>query len=513
MKVLLAASEVVGFAKTGGLADVVGALPRALADRGHECAVILPLYRTAATGPVALTRTDATFTVPIAGRPMPGRLWQATLPGSSVPAYLVEQPEYFERDEPAHKRGLYQYTASDGQKRDYPDNCERFVFFSRAVLAAPAALGWWPDVLHNNDWQTGLVPVYLHEEARRSSPPEQRRYYDRLRTVFTIHNMRYQGVFRSQAFPLTGLDWKLFNFLQLEFYDHLNFLKAGIMFSDIITTVSPRYAQEIQTSDPECGGCLLEGILSERRDRLVGILNGVDYATWNPATDKAIEARYTPETIDQGKPMCKAALQREFDLPESPATPLLGVVARLVEQKGVDLLSQAADLILQHDAQLVILGEGDRAYHWRFQDLRRRYPQQFGIAIGQNEALAHKIEAGADMFLMPSLFEPCGLNQMYSLKYGTVPIVRFVGGLADSVTDTTPETLAAGTATGFVFEEYSPQAFWEAVRRALNMYRGDAAAWRRLRLNGMRQDFSWGRSAAQYEQLYERLMDRKAEAR
>lgn len=502
MKLMLAASEVVGFAKTGGLADVVGSLPRALAQRGHECAVILPMYRSACTGKTPLTRTEHVFTVPVGQRAVGGRLWHATLPGSSVNVYLVEQADYFERDDPALGRGIYQFKLYDGSQRDYPDNCERFVFFCRAVLEALALLDFWPDVLHNNDWQTGLVPVYLHENyLRRES--SLRAKYARMRTLFTIHNMKYQGVFRADQMPLTGLDWKLFNYLQLEFYNHLSFLKGGIVFSNVITTVSPRYAQEIQTSDPHCGGCGLEGSLAERRDRLFGILNGVDYLEWNPATDPHLAAHYDVETVLGGKPLCKAALQRRFNLPESPRTPLLGVIARLVEQKGMDLLVQIADAVLQADTQLVILGEGDARFHRLFQDLQGRYPQRVGLRLAHDDELAHQIEAGADLFLMPSLFEPCGLNQLYSLKYGTVPVVRATGGLADSVVDATPAALATGKATGFAFEPYQAQALRETIHRALELYRGDPTRWLQLMQTGMRQDFSWDHSAAEYEKLYE----------
>jgi starch synthase len=503
MKVLLAASEVAGFAKTGGLADVAGSLPRALARRGHDCAVLLPLYRCACTGKVPLERTELTFSVPIGARAVPGRLWRATLPGSDVPVYLVEQPDYFERDDPAQGRGLYQFTLPNGQKRDYPDNCERYLFFCRAVLEALPLLNYWPDVLHNNDWQTGFVPVYLHEVYRR------RPGYQRIRTLFTIHNLAYQGVFRASAMPLTGLDWRLFNYLQLEFYDHLNFLKAGMVFSDVLTTVSPRYAQEIQTSAPGCGGFGLEGVLTERRDRLFGIVNGVNYEVWDPARDPHLVATYDAETVAKGKPLCKADLQRRYGLPEQPWTPVIGWVSRLVEQKGVDLLGKIADALLHLDTQLIVLGEGEAGYHHMLQEVQARYPQRVGLTLGHDDVLAHQIEAGADIFLMPSWFEPCGLNQLYSLKYGTVPVVRATGGLADTVVDATPTALAAGTATGFSFGLYTPAAFLEAVRRAIAMYRGQPDRWLHLVQTGMRQDWSWDRSAAEYERLYHRIVNQK----
>jgi starch synthase len=502
MNVLLAASEVVGFAKTGGLADVAGSLPRALERRGHECTIILPLYRGVCTGKIPLERTEHQFEIPIGSRRVPGRLWRATLPEAHVPVYLVEQPDYFERDDPAQGRGIYQFTLAGGQKCDYPDNCERYAFFSRAVLESLRLLDYWPDVLHNNDWQTGLVPVYLNERYRRQGAPALRAHYSRLRTIFTIHNIAYQGVFRSDHFPLLGLDWRLFNYLQLEFYGQLNLLKGGIVFSDLITTVSPRYAQEIQTPYFGYG---LEGVLIERRDRLFGIVNGVNYREWDPATDRHLAANYDADTVAQRKPLCKAALQRRFGLAEEPRTPLLAMVSRLVEQKGVDLVGQAAGALLRQQTQLVVLGEGDPVYHHLLLDLRARYPDRVGLTLAFNEPLAHQIEAGADIFLMPSLYEPSGLNQLYSVKYGTVPVVRATGGLADTIRHATPEAVAAGTATGFTFIAHTAAALRETVEQALELYRGRPDAWLRLMQTGMRQDWSWDRSAAEYERLYERL--------
>jgi starch synthase len=518
-RVLIAASEVVGFAKTGGLADVAGSLPRALARRGHECAVILPLYSCARTGKVPLTPTQHSFTIPIGERKISGSLWRANLPDSTVPVYLVEQPNYFERDDPAQGRGLYQYTLPNGQKRDYPDNSERFIFFSRAVLEAMRLLDYWPEVVHNNDWQTGLVPVYLREEYSRHLPPNLRARYENIRTLFTIHNLAYQGLFWHWDMVLTGLDWRLFNYQQLEFYGRINFLKAGIVFSDILTTVSPSYAKEIQTPYYGCG---LEGVLAERRDRLFGIVNGVDYGQWDPAIDPHLTANFEVDSVAQKKPLCKAALQRRFGLLEEARVPMLGVVSRLVDQKGVHLIVKAAEVLLapvqtpsrpsaglDQGVQFVVLGEGDPIYHRMLMDLRAKYPDRVGIALGFDEPLAHQIEGGADIFLMPSQFEPSGLNQLYSLKYGTVPVVRATGGLADTVVDYTPEKLAAGKATGFSFVAYTPSAFLAAVQRALDLYRNHPDLWLRLMQTGMRQDWSWDRSAGEYERLYLKLAERK----
>jgi starch synthase len=497
MKVLLAASEVVGFAKTGGLADVAGSLPRALSRRGHACAVLLPLYRAVRQGKVPITPTGHTFTVPVGTRNVAGSLWRSTLPDSNVPVYLVEQSDYFERDDAGQGRGLYQFTLPGGQKRDYPDNCERFVFFCRAVLEVLPLLDAWPDLLHVNDWQTGLVPVYLREVYGQDER------YQRLRTLYTLHNLAYQGLFWHWDMPLTGLDWALFNYHQLEFHGHLNLLKAGIVFADLLSTVSPTYAKEIQTPYFGFG---LEGVLRERRERLAGIVNGVDYRRWNPATDPRLAANYDTETVFAKKPLCKAALQRRYGLPQRPDVPVIGMVARLVEQKGLSLVGRVLDSVLAQDVQFVLLGEGDAVYHRMLTDLKARHPERVGLTLAFDEPLAHQVEAGADLFLMPSQYEPSGLNQLYSLKYGTVPVVRATGGLADTITDATAESLAEGTATGFSFVPFTPAALRAALERALETYRRQPDTWRQLVRTGMRQDWSWERSAAEYELLYQGLM-------
>lgn len=505
MRLLLAASEVVGFAKTGGLADVAGSLPRALRRRGHDCAVILPLYRCARAAARALEPTPHTLTVPLGGRTVCGRLWRSVLPGSDVPVYLVEQPDFYERDDPLQGRGLYQYTLPDGRKQDYPDNCARYVFFCRAVLESLRLLDFWPDVLHANDWQTGLVPVYLREVYQPQYAWFPGANYGRVRSLFTIHNLAYQGVFWHLDLNLTGLSWALFNDRQLEYHGHLNLLKAGIVFADAVSTVSPSYAREIQTPYFGCG---LQGVLLERKDRLFGIVNGVDYGEWDPATDRHLAAwatNYGPDTVAEKKPVCKAALQRLLGLAEEPRTPLCGVVARLVEQKGLDLVLRVAPALLERQTQLAVLGEGDPALHRMLLDLEARHPSRVAVRLGFSEPLAHQIEAGADLFLMPSLYEPSGLNQLYSMKYGTPPVVRATGGLADTVVDCTPETLAAATATGFRFVPCTADALLGALDRALDLYRHHPGAWLQTQRTGMRQDWSWDRSAAEYETLYEKL--------
>jgi starch synthase len=357
------------------------------------------------------------------------------------------------------------------------------------------------DVIHVSDWQTGLVPVYLSEFYRGHS---------NLRatgTLCTLHNMAFQGQFWHWDMLLTGLDWRLYNWRQLEFYGHLNLLKAGIVFSDLINTVSRRYAEEIQTAEFGCG---LEGVLQSRKNDLFGIINGIDYSIWSPEVDAAIAANYNEDTFVHGKPKCKAALQVEHRLPVRPNVPLVGMVTRLDDQKGLDLVAQVADEFLSEDVQFVVLGTGQPKYHTLLEELARRFAGKVGLNLRFDDGLAHRIYAGADMFLMPSRYEPCGLNQLISLKYGTVPLVRTTGGLADTIVDCTPESLAAGAATGFSFEPNSADALLGCIRSALKAW-PKREAWRKLQSIGMRQDWSWTRSAAEYVKLYERIRTQRAE--
>lgn len=496
LRVLLAASEAVGFAKTGGLADVAGSLPIALARRNVDVRVVLPLYRAAReTG--LCQPTDIHLNVQVGPRNYEGRVWWAKLPHSEVPVYLIEQQHFFDRDDKSAGHGLYQYS-DNGSKRDYPDNGERYIFFCRALLDMLGGLDFWPDLIHANDWQTGLVPAYLREHYGHHSPG-----HARIRTLYTIHNMAYQGMFPPLMMAMTGLDHRLFTFDRLEFHGNVCFMKAGITYADFISTVSPRYAEEIQTS---AFGCGLESTLQARRHRLTGIVNGVDYAAWDPANDPHLPVRYDPTSVFTNKPICKAALQRRFHLPEWRTTPLLGIVARLADQKGIELLLKCGEEILRRDTQLVLLGDGDPHYqHW-LQRLRDQYPDRVGVYFGFSEDLAHLIEAGSDIFLMPSKYEPSGLNQLYSLRYGTVPVVRAVGGLSDSIGDCNDDTLRAGVATGFKFGPYTGSAFLGAVERALHCYRHRPDIWSRLVLTGMNQDWSWDRSAGEYVRLYRQII-------
>ena len=488
MNILLATSEAVPFAKTGGLADVCGALPVELARLGHQAAVILPAYRQTRYCGQPIEPLGIDFIVPIGSKMVTGHLLRSTMPGGTVPVYLVQQDQYYDRDE------LY---SVDG--KDYIDNCERFVFFSRAILEAIRLLELKVDVLHVNDWQTGMIPAYLKIEYQ--SVPR----YGAIASLLTVHNISYQGQFWHWDMLLTGLDWKYFNWHQMEFHGNLNLLKSGMAFADSINTVSPRYAQEIQSSPLGCG---LEGVLQYRHDVLSGILNGIDPNEWNPATDPHLAANYTVETVGQGKPICKAALQKELGLPREPAAPLVGIVGRLIDQKGFDLVAEVMQRWVQtSDVQWAILGTGQPKYHKLLETLAERFPQKVSLRLTFSNPLAHRIEAGADIFLMPSRFEPCGLNQLYSLKYGTVPLVRATGGLADTIVGFDPQS-ANVAANGFVFQEYSSLALTDTLRQACETYR-QPEVWKKLMAVGMGQDWSWARSARQYVELYQRTMERR----
>lgn len=496
MRILFAASEVVGFAKTGGLADVAGALPRALAARGHDLAVMMPLYRAIRLGKKPIERTRHIVPVSVGDRVFACRLYQSVLANSQVPIYFIDQPEYFDRDDPQTGHGLYQQSMPGGYKADYLDNAERFCFFSRAALEAAVILGFTPDIVHAHDWQTGLIPVFLNEVFKA------RTGWEHARSVFTIHNIAYQGMFGAEVMRLTGLPGWLFNHRQLEYHGHFNFLKAGIVFADAVNTVSPTYSREIQTPEYGCG---LEGILVEQRHKLSGIMNGADYDVWNPATDPHLAANYDMHNVFEFKPVNKAELQRRFGLPVDTDRPLLGLVARLVSQKGIDLVLGAAPGFLDLGCQLIFLGEGDPEYQNQLQGFRDRHPQQVGVYLGYNEPLSHLIEGGADLFLMPSRYEPSGLNQLYSMRYGTPPVVRGTGGLADSVVGASEYSLGDGTATGFTFGHYTADALYQTVNWALTLYRKRPKDFQQIVRTAMKQDWSWNRSAGEYEALYRRL--------
>ena len=496
LRVLVAASEVAGFAKTGGLADVAAALPRALARLGNQVAVAMPFYASIRRSKLPVERTNVALPVPMGHKVLACRLYRSQLPNTDIPVYLIEHEPYYDRDNPKEGRGLYQHNWN-GSRVDYADNAERFVFFSRAVTELVPHLGFSLDVIHANDWQTGLVPVFL-SEIYRTQPG-----YQKIRSVFTIHNIAYQGIFGRQVMNITGLPGWLFNPSQLEFNGFMNLLKGGIVFADAVNTVSPTYAREIQTGEFGYG---LEGLLASIHSKLSGIVNGCDYIEWDPSSDELIDAKYTSKTLSEKKPLCKADLQRRFHLPEDPDAPVLGVVARFVWQKGIDLIVSAAPGFIDLGCQLVMLGEGDQEYQNQVQALRDRYPDRVGIYLGFENDLAHAIEAGADLFLMPSRYEPCGLNQMYSLRYGTPPVVRNTGGLADTVVNTTLENLADRRATGFSFYDKTASALYETVKWALTLYRDRQTDFQQIIQTGMAQDWSWERSAAAYETLYRKVM-------
>ncbi len=473
MEILFVASEVAPWSKTGGLGDVAGALPRALAARGHAVHVVSPRYGSIDAAAAGFVRHDGALRVRGEATAVWVRAGQPT-------TYLLEHERHY-----GGRRGLY----GDGG-HDYLDNAERFAWLARAALALPAALGLRPRVVHANDWQTGLCPWLLrHEHAQDPA-------LLRARSVFTIHNLAYQGVFSKQVVPFLGLPWDAFRLDGREFHDQLSFMKAGLSFADALTTVSPTYAREILTAEEGHG---LDPVLRHRRGDLHGILNGIDVSEWDPARDPHLPAHYSARAPG-GKAVCKASLQRELGLEIRPDVSLVAMVSRLADQKGIDLVVATLDALLEREVQLAVLGAGSRAYEETFARAARERPGRMSARLGFDEPLAHRIEAGADVFLMPSRFEPCGLNQLYSLRYGTPPVVRAVGGLEDTVEDFDGWTRG----TGFKFRDYTPAAFMLAVRRALETWR-DRRAWAGIVQRGMSQDFSWDRSARSYEALYEAL--------
>jgi len=474
LRLLLISSEVEPFAKTGGLADVAGALPQALATLGHDVRVLMPKYRGVERHGTLRTAVPR-VRVPIGDRTTEGALLEGRL-GLAVPVYFLAHDHYYDR--PA----LY----GTGQG-DYLDNCERFIFFCRGALEALRALGWTPHVIHANDWQSGLVPVYL-ETLYKDDPA-----LGEVGTLFTIHNLAYQGVFWHFDMPLTGLGWDLFTPAGLEFYGKLNFLKGGLVFADVLNTVSKTYAQEIQTAEFGCG---LEGVLQYRRADLHGVVNGIDVAAWDPATDRDITKPYSAEDL-AGKAACKQALAQELGI-DADGAPIIGIVSRLAAQKGLDLVLAALPELVDAGFALALLGAGEPGLETAFGDSARASRGRVAIRTGFDNALARRIYAGADMFLMPSRYEPCGLGQMISMRYGTIPIVRRTGGLADTVVEARP---ARRTGTGFGFAEPTARALLEAATRALAAYR-EPALWRQLQRNAMAQDFSWPASAREYVALY-----------
>jgi starch synthase len=483
LRVLFASSEVVPYAKTGGLADVVGSLPQALAKLGCEVAVTLPRYKGISREKYRLEPLLNGLSVPMGMGDMSADVLSAPLGTTQGKVYFIQNDRYFERD------GLY-----GGPEGDYHDNAERFAFFSRAVLEMMKRLDWYPDILHLNDWQTGLSAAYL--KTLYASQPG----FERVHTLFTIHNMAYQGLFPKYVLPMTGLGWDEFKPERLEFYDQVNYLKAGLVYSDAVSTVSQRYSEEIQTDEFGHG---LQGVLQDRAGELSGIVNGIDLGEWDPATDKDLPAHYTVKNHEK-KVESKRLLLSEMGLTFDPKLPVVGLVSRLTDQKGLDLIAAVAESFLGLGLQFVVLGTGEPRYHALMEDLQRRHPGRVAAALRFDNRLAKLIYAGSDMFLMPSRFEPCGLGQMIAMRYGTIPLVRRTGGLSDTVEDL---SLDGKKGTGFLFDDYRGEALLAMVRRAVEAFH-QPRLWGDLVGRAMTQDLSWDASAKKYMELYGRIIEK-----
>ena len=456
---------------------MAGSLSAAVQALGHEVIVFLPRYKTVDARKWELKTVIDRFEIPVGGEKEQGRLWERKLE-NGVRVFFIDHPEFFNRDA--------FYGTPHG---DYPDNDRRFIFFQRAILSVLKELSFKPDILHCHDWQTGLIPVYLKALYANDS------FFQKTRSIFTVHNLGYQGNFPPDSLPTTGLDWEHFRMERLEFYGKVSFLKGGLVDGDAVTTVSDRYAQEIQTREFGCG---LEGVLSRRRDSLFGIVNGIDPEEWNPETDRDIAAHFSAAKIEK-KTGNKTALQKENNLPVSPRKPLIGMVTRLVDQKGLDILISALGPLMQMGVQFVLLGTGEEKYHHVLRDFAKKNKNQCAVHILFDAKMAKRIYAGSDMMLMPSYYEPCGLGQMIALRFGSIPVVRETGGLADTIRNFDPKT-AGGN--GFSFRDYTPEALLDSVERALKIYE-DEAEWHRLVRNAMASDFSWAASAKKYVRVYE----------
>ncbi|MHC4470901.1 MAG: glycogen synthase GlgA [Planctomycetota bacterium] len=489
MRIAFLSSEVVPFSKTGGLADVSGALPGALCSVGHEVAVVTPYYRSVRERDFPVETVLDALEVPVGldGETEEVAVHRLMRDGGPLVYFLDHEPSFDRGD-------LY---GEEGE--DYEDNCERFALYSRGALEALKAVEFRPDVLHANDWQSALAVIHL--SIGRDSDP----HFASTRSLFTIHNLGYQGLFDAEQMPETGLPQERFNWQEVEFHGRLNLLKGALVHADALSTVSRRYSEEIQTKEYGAG---LDGVLRDRAEHLSGIPNGIDVATWDPATDSHLPANFGPDD-PAGKEKCKAALQAEAGLPVGTEPLLVGLVGRLAEQKGIDLLTDIIPELVSRPVQLVVLGTGSPEYEELLEKASAKHPERIRAWIRFDEGLAHRIEAGADVFLMPSRYEPCGLNQMYSMRYGTVPLVRATGGLADTVVDASAATLADGTATGFCFEKARAEDLLEAIDRSLALF-GTGEAWARLVRICMTRDFSWGARAREYEELYGRIGRRPA---
>jgi len=481
MEVVFVTAEMDPFAKTGGLADVCGSLPNEIVKLGHSVSVFLPKYRAVNEQKHSLETLVESLSIPLGSDLENGKLLGCR--HRNVNIFFVEHPYFFDRD------GLYGTPLGD-----YPDNDCRFTFFQRGVLESLKKIKLKPDVMHCHDWQSGLISVYL-KTLYRSDP-----FFQNTKTVFTIHNLAYQGNFPPDSIATLGLSWDEYRYDRLEFFGKVSFLRGGLVYSDLLTTVSDRYAQEIQTSDFGCG---MDFILKRRKDDLHGIVNGIDIKEWDPAKDKAIPQTYSKKTLNK-KADCKAALQAENQITVDPKIPLFGFIGRLTYQKGIDLLEPVLEEMAELGWQLILLGTGEEEYHVRFKQAAKKYPKNFSAHLLFDAKMAKRIYAGSDIFLMISQYEPCGLGQMYALRYGTVPLVREVGGLVDTVR---PFDARTGEGTGFRFLAYTPKVLMETMKDAVRVFQ-DEEHWKKLMLNGMAQDFSWAVSAKKYVQIYEKVEKR-----
>ncbi len=490
LNVLFLSSEVFPFAKTGGLADVASALPQSLKEIGNDIRLAIPRYGFVSERKfriheiIRLKNID----IPIGKKTAKMNVKSSFLVGerTKVQIYFIDSSEYYGR------AGIYQDPRS---KKDYADNDERFIFYSRGIFEILKRLGWVPDIIHCNDWQSGLVPVYLKKIYSRDP------FFKKIKTVFTIHNVAYQGNFPKETFQKTGLPADVFTSDNAEFYGNFSFMKAGIVYSDYITTVSETYAKEI--SDSSEYGCGMEGILKKRRKVFAGIVNGIDYSIWNPDLDAYLPFKYSVKTFD-AKVENKKYLLKRFDMKYNPKVPLIGMITRLVEQKGIDLVIAALPDLMKMNVQFILLGTGEKGYHAKLETLAKKYPEKFALELVYDDELSHLIEGAADIFLMPSKFEPCGLNQLYSLKYGTIPVVRKTGGLADTVKEFNAQK---GMGTGFFFEAYKAHEMLKAISRAVSLF-CDEKSWKRIVHNAMMEDFSWTNSATQYSELYSKILEK-----
>ena len=485
LKILYVASEIAPFAKTGGLADVASALPKTLFDMGHDIRVVMPKYGRINERKFTLREVIRLkdITIPMGGKDYIASVKSAFIPQTKVQVYFIDYKPYFDR------AGYY---TDPKTNKDYADNGERFAFFSYGIIETLKLLHWEPHVIHCNDWQTGLVPILL-KTVYKDDPMLQK-----TKSLFSIHNLAFQGNFPPKLMDKIGVDSGLFKpGSEVEFYGKFSFLKSAISYADVISTVSPTYGKEIQSNDLGFG---MEGVLSERKNSLFGILNGVDYDVWNPEVDEMIPHKYTSTSLS-GKLENKKILAERNDLEYNEDTPIIGIISRVTAQKGFDLILDALDKILSKNVQLVILGIGDEKYHKQLQKAEKKYKGKIHTNWLFDDEMAHLIEAGADMFLMPSQFEPCGLNQIYSLKYGTIPIVRSTGGLADTVKDYNSKS---DTGTGFVFEKYDSKEMLNAVDRSLTLFK-DKKAWTKLIKRAMKQNYSWKVSAESYTKLYSKI--------